>query len=74
MDFLKGKVNYQADYEEVRNEIGGTVLYKKLFKTPDFLRFIKTEVIILTYLPEHLPLWACVASFSPFVLIAESPL
>lgn len=43
VEFLKGKVNFLADYEDVRNEIGGTTLPKKLFKTPDFLRFVKAE-------------------------------
>ncbi|XP_034239860.1 general transcription factor 3C polypeptide 1 [Thrips palmi] len=51
VEFLRGKVNFLADYEEVRNEIGGTTLPKKLFKTPDFLRFVKSEKV--TYRTVH---------------------
>lgn len=50
VDLLKSKSNGLADYEEVRNEVGGSSLPKKLFKTPDFLRFVKTEVTKFIYL------------------------
>lgn len=44
VEFLKTKPNFMAEYDAVRNEIGGTSTPKKLFKTPDFLRFVKSEV------------------------------
>lgn len=45
VDLLKSKGNGIAEYEEVRNEIGGTSLPKKLFKTPDFMRFVKSDKV-----------------------------
>lgn len=45
VDIVKSRPNCIVDYEEIRNEMGGTSISKKLFKTPDFLRFIKTEKV-----------------------------
>nr|CAD7425047.1 unnamed protein product [Timema monikensis] len=44
IQILKERPNYIAEYEEIRQELGLAHSLKKLFKTFDFQRYVKTDI------------------------------
>lgn len=46
---LKLRENYIAEYEEVRQELGLSNALKKLFKTYDFQRYVKTDMVSVNF-------------------------
>lgn len=45
IEILKTRVNFIAEYEEIRKELGLSNSLKKLFKTFDFQRYVKTDLV-----------------------------
>jgi hypothetical protein len=45
IEILKTRENCLAEYEEIRKELGLSNSLKKLFKTFDFQRYVKTDVV-----------------------------
>nr|CAD7262279.1 unnamed protein product [Timema shepardi] len=45
IQILKERPNYIAEYEEIRQELGLAHSLKKLFKTFDFQRYVKTDIV-----------------------------
>jgi hypothetical protein len=45
IEILKTRENCIAEYEEIRKELGLSSSLKKLFKTFDFQRYVKTDVV-----------------------------
>lgn len=45
IEILKTRVNCIAEYEEIRKELGLSNSLKKLFKTFDFQRYVKTDLV-----------------------------
>ncbi|KAK3919691.1 General transcription factor 3C polypeptide 1 [Frankliniella fusca] len=64
VEMIRNRPNYVVDFEELRKEIGVTSLSKKLFKAPEFVRFVKTErVPYRTVYPDApIELWKCKGS------------
>lgn len=45
IEILKTRENCIAEYEEIRKELGLSSSLKKLFKTFDFQRYVKTDLV-----------------------------
>jgi hypothetical protein len=49
IEILKTRENCIAEYEEIRKELGLSNSLKKLFKTFDFQRYVKTDLVRSAY-------------------------
>lgn len=47
VEILREKPNYMAEYDEVRKRMGVESITKKLFKTTEFQKFVRTDVVSL---------------------------
>jgi len=45
VELLRSRPKYRAEYEEVRRQLGLSNSLKKLFKTYEFQRFVRTDVV-----------------------------
>lgn len=45
VEILREKPNYMAEYDEIKKRIGLESSTKKLFKTSEFQKFVRTDVV-----------------------------